>query len=155
MLTMGIPTSILPTTKTTAMNAIIRMAVNTITSIIMGTSSGLNHLIRAMSTKQVTGFTRMSTLATEQGFMIIQSKQLLSRTGGLSQAGMPPFFRDLNMWGTAENKRSALANVMLVLVTPVGILLVGLRLEKTVLLFVETRSHPGTEADSPPHPIHV
>jgi len=48
---MHTPTSIPPITKTTAVNAIIRMRANAITSIIMGTNMGLNHRIRAMSTK--------------------------------------------------------------------------------------------------------
>ena len=72
------------------MNAITRMAVNTITSIIMGTNTGAEPSHQGHARSVGHGFTRMSTLATEQGFMIIHSKQLISRTGGLPQEGMPP-----------------------------------------------------------------
>ncbi|MBI5579598.1 MAG: hypothetical protein HY895_10635 [Deltaproteobacteria bacterium] len=79
MLIMSIPTSILPITNITAMDTIIRMRVNTITSILMGTNTGLNHLITAMS-----------TLATEQRLMIVHSKQLIGSTGGLPPRGYAP-----------------------------------------------------------------
>jgi hypothetical protein len=80
---MGTPTSIPPTTKSTAMSKAILMGVNTITSIIMTTGSRLNHIITSTNTKEITGITSMSTPATKPRFMPIRHKQLIARTGGV------------------------------------------------------------------------
>lgn len=80
---MGTPTSILPTTNSTVTSTTILMGVNPITSIIMATNTTLNHISTAMSTRNITGITSMSTPAAKRRCMPIRHEQLITRNGGV------------------------------------------------------------------------
>jgi hypothetical protein len=80
---MATPTSTPHTTNGTVTSKAILMGVNPITSIIMATRTTQNHIITAMSTRNITGTTSMSTPAAHWRFMPTRHKQRITRNGGL------------------------------------------------------------------------